>query len=170
MDKKITLSELIKDPNAVIFCPKLEQAEVYAKAMDKMGRKWRGGNSYLKNNFWGVYKGETGYWPSTDTYCSLSWYKEYYFKVYEFDDVDMAITQKKVGFAKKAFIIFVFMFCISITTFFILRMSEAIAGKDLWMSLFYILMSLISFIVSFLAMFGASEALFGNEITTRPIR
>jgi hypothetical protein len=89
-EKKITLSELIKDHNTVIHCPKLEQAEAYAKAMDKMGRKWANGDSYLKeNNRWSFHKSKFCYRPSAGLYGSLECYKEHGFKVYEFDEVDL---------------------------------------------------------------------------------
>jgi hypothetical protein len=90
MEKKVTLSELIEDYNAVIYCPKLEQAEIYAKAMDERGRTWRDGGSYLEDNDWRDEKEKTCYLPSKNMYGSLQWYKANGFKIYEFNDVDLA--------------------------------------------------------------------------------
>jgi hypothetical protein len=89
MDKKVTLSEIIEDDDAAIHCPKEEQAEAYAKAMDERGRTWINGDSYIKNNKWSVYKEETCYWIWAYALGSFSWYKEHGFKIYEFDDVDL---------------------------------------------------------------------------------
>jgi hypothetical protein len=89
-ENKITLSELIKDYNAVIACPKLEQANAYAKAMDKMGRTWLIiGASYIEDNKWGIHKEKTCYRPWANMYDSLQWYKEHGYKIYDFDDVDL---------------------------------------------------------------------------------
>jgi hypothetical protein len=98
MNKKITLSKMIKDKHAVIHCSKEEQAEAYAKAMDEMGQKRIDGKSYLKDNCWSLYKGETCYRPSTNQFCYLSWYGFFGLKVYEFDEVDMEIKLLYVCF------------------------------------------------------------------------
>ena len=88
-NKKITLSEFWNsDKDIAIHCDTEEKANKLLKAFDKLGKKWRNGDSYLKYNFYETYKEKICY-SNWNTYDSLGYYKEENVIIYEFEDVDL---------------------------------------------------------------------------------
>ena len=87
MENKITLEEFWKsEEHLAIHCNTKEKAEKLLKAFDKLGKRWRNGDSYLEKNYWKYEKRNTCY-NNNNGYCSIGWYKTYSYKVYEFENV-----------------------------------------------------------------------------------
>lgn len=84
---KITLTEFWNSKeDLAIHCNTEEKAKQLLKAFDKMGKKWCDEDSYIGNNYWYDKKENTCY-SNNNEYGSIDWYKEYDYKVYEFEDV-----------------------------------------------------------------------------------
>lgn len=87
--KKITLKEFWNSEyKIVIHCKTEEKASELLKAFDKMGKSWGDGTSYLETNFWNTYRENTCY-DNMNKFAFIKWYKSHYYKVYEFEDVDL---------------------------------------------------------------------------------
>ena len=87
MKKKITLKQFWNSKKILgIHCKTEEQANILCEAFDKMGKKWKGGRSYIKDNYWDLFKDKTIY-RNDNAYASLNWSKV--INVYEFDEVDL---------------------------------------------------------------------------------
>lgn len=86
-NNKITLEEFWNsEETLVIHCDTEEKANKLLRAFNKMGEKWRAGDSYLENNYWSLNNKNTCY-DNINGYCSINWYKSKKYKIYEFDDV-----------------------------------------------------------------------------------
>lgn len=93
MENKITLTEFWNsDEKLAIYCNTKEKAIKLLKAFDKLGKKWKFGDSYLKNICWDSCGKNTCY-DNSNTCGPVYWYKgnEYTgdkYKVYEFEEID----------------------------------------------------------------------------------
>ena len=86
---KITLTEFWNSKDKLaIHCDTEEKANKLLKAFDKLGKKWRRGDSYLKYNFYETYKEKICY-SNWNTYDDVGYYKEDNVIIYEFDEVDL---------------------------------------------------------------------------------
>ena len=82
--QKIKFSEFWGCENELaIHCKTLEEAKIFCKKSDELGKKWASGNSYLLNNSWERYREATYYsnWRQFGI-------KRNFDKIYEFEDVD----------------------------------------------------------------------------------
>ena len=85
--KKITLKDFWKSKEKLaIHCDTEEKANKLLKAFDKMGKKWRSGNSYIEMVCWGPYKQNICY-DNDNGYSSSDYYKANDYRIYEFEDV-----------------------------------------------------------------------------------
>lgn len=86
---KITLTEFWNSKyKLAIHCDTEEKTNKLLKAFDKLGKKWRRGDSYLKYNFYETYKEKICY-SNWNTYDDVGYYKEDNVIIYEFDEVDL---------------------------------------------------------------------------------
>ena len=87
--KKITLKEFWNSEyKIVIHCRTEEEANELLKAFDKLGKTWLSGKSYLEINCWDTYKENTCY-DNMNKFAFIKYYKNHYYKIYEFDEVDL---------------------------------------------------------------------------------
>lgn len=84
--EKITLKDFFESKKIAIHCDTEEKAQKLCEAFDKMGKKWRLGQSYLEDNAWRKYKKDTCY-TNDGFFYETSWLLFDDFKIYEFDDV-----------------------------------------------------------------------------------
>lgn len=98
-NNKITLEEFWNSKEKLaIHCNTEEKAIKLLRAFTKMGKKWKFGQSYLKNIFWYSYQDKTCY-DNSNTCGPIYWYTGYQYlgdeyKVYEFEDVDLEELEK----------------------------------------------------------------------------
>lgn len=91
-NNKITLKDFWNsDEKLAIHCDTEEKANKLLEAFDKFGKKWKYGQSYLKNILWYSCQDKTCY-DNSNRYGSIYWYKGYEYtgdeyKIYEFEDV-----------------------------------------------------------------------------------
>ena len=86
---KITIDEFFAtDKELAIATPTLKQAKTLLKVFDKMGKKWRNGNSYLRKINWIDNLEETAY-SNRGQYGTKRFYSDKATPVYSFDEVDM---------------------------------------------------------------------------------
>lgn len=86
--KKITLEEFWSSKEKLgIHCDTKEKAIELLKAFNKMGKKWRSGDSYLELDCWSSYHKNICY-NNNNGYSCINWCKENDYKIYEFEDVD----------------------------------------------------------------------------------
>lgn len=87
--KKITLKAFFESKKYLaIHCDTKEKAEKLLKAFDKLGKKWRNGDSYLGINYYGLRHKNTCY-SNDNRFDGISWYKLNGYTIYEFDEVDL---------------------------------------------------------------------------------
>ena len=87
--KKITLSEFWNSKYAMaIHCNTEEKARKLLNVFDKMGKKWRGGYSYLDEFYYDIYHQYTCF-SNNGEYCYYEWYNDNGYTIYEFEDVDL---------------------------------------------------------------------------------
>lgn len=93
--KKIKFSELLKQNNVVIHTPKEKQAKKLFKKLDKLGYKWKNGDSLLNDTRWQSFKEKTYYdFEKTPdgkidiTYCKLFSCEADQLRSVEFKDID----------------------------------------------------------------------------------
>ncbi len=87
--KKITLEDFwYSTRKLAIHCKTEEEANELSKAFDKIGERWLNGKSYLETNFWNEYRENTCY-DNMNKFAFIKWYKKHYYKIYEFDEVDL---------------------------------------------------------------------------------
>lgn len=85
--RKIKLKQFFKSKeNLAIHCKTKEDAIKLCKAFDKIGKRWCDGTRYTENNCWYVKKENTCY-SNKYLYCSIDYYKEHGYKIYEVEDV-----------------------------------------------------------------------------------
>ena len=88
-DKLITLIEFWNsEKELAIHCNTEEQAKKLLKAFDKMGKKWNGGDSYLKETEYEQFKNETVYFNDR-TYFIRAYCEYFKVPMYEFEEVDL---------------------------------------------------------------------------------
>ena len=89
MEKKITLKEFFESKEELcIHCDTEEKANTLLKAFHKMGKKWCGGKSYLKDNLWRAERENTVYY-NKGTYGDTDYSKKHNYTIYEFEEVDL---------------------------------------------------------------------------------
>lgn len=87
LTNKITLEEFWESTDRLaIHCDTEEKAVKLLKVFDKMGKKWRSGNSYIEMVCWGPYKQNICY-DNDNGYSSSDYYKANDYRIYEFEDV-----------------------------------------------------------------------------------
>jgi hypothetical protein len=92
--KKITLKEFFESKQELaIHCDTEEKAKKLLSAFDKMGRKWRSGESYAEITNWEDYKEETLYY-NDGCYADLDYGTEHNHDVYEFENVDLTLPKE----------------------------------------------------------------------------
>lgn len=90
----MTLEKFFKSKKRMaIHCKTKEQSEILLKAFDKMGKTWRGGDSYLKVNNWRVYEKETCY-SNNGFFGFKDFYLEEKIKVVEFENIEFEPKKK----------------------------------------------------------------------------
>lgn len=97
-EKKITLSEIIKDSEVVIHCPKKEQAKAYGEAMAKREQVWINHRTYIEQlaeDSWQYWTTETCFRPSLGKFDSMAWYRKNGYTIYEFDQVDFGRKENR---------------------------------------------------------------------------
>ena len=87
--KKFPLSEIIKDPNKVIHCPREDEAKTLFAELEKRGLQWGGDVGCISNTYYESYHEETCYYPNCRQYCEKSFYENNGNEVIEFSDVDL---------------------------------------------------------------------------------
>lgn len=88
-EKKITLSEFWKSKTPMaIHCNTKEKARTLLNAFDKLGKKWRNGDSYLEIDYYSLRYGNTCY-SNGNRFDGISWYKLNCYTIYEFEEVDL---------------------------------------------------------------------------------
>lgn len=86
---KITLTQFWKSKKfLVIQCKTEEEANKLLEAFDKLGKTWCSGTSYLGNNFWNNYTENTCY-SNKGMYGRYNFFKNNYYIIYKFNDVDL---------------------------------------------------------------------------------
>lgn len=86
---QITLTEIIKDRNAVIHTPSEEVDQKLREELHKRGLKWRVGSSYVQFSNYGTYENETCLNPCLGLYGDINGAKALRFTIYEFAEVDL---------------------------------------------------------------------------------
>ena len=71
----------------VIHCKTFEEAIIFCKASDKLGKTWSNKKSYLDQTDWEVHRADTCY-TNEGTYSPKSWYQENGYEVLNFEDID----------------------------------------------------------------------------------
>lgn len=96
--RTITLVDFFKQKDRrVIHCDTEEKANKLMIEFNKLGKKWRAGNSYAVNdNQWNVYRTKTCY-SNKGSYADLDCYKRINDVIYEFDDIVLPKHEFKVG-------------------------------------------------------------------------
>lgn len=93
-NKKITLKEFWEsEEELAIHCDTEEKAKALLSAFDKMGKKWLSGDLYSTCSYWNNYNRETVYYNNR-IYGDLLFARNRNIKVYEFEDVDLAIPKE----------------------------------------------------------------------------
>ena len=100
-NKKIPLKDIIKSEDIVIHTPKEEQAIYLCKKLFELGRKWRGGGSYLKDTHWNFYKTSSCYYPYCNQSCARKFYEEKQYTIIDFGEVDFEIEEPKISIKYK---------------------------------------------------------------------
>ena len=90
----ITLKEFFKEESACIHCDTLEKADKLLKEFDRLGKKWRKGNSYLEENCWYDERGNTCY-DNVGCYDNINFFKMIGYKIYEFEDIIFVVEKKE---------------------------------------------------------------------------
>jgi len=87
MSNKITLKEFFDSEEMLaIHCHTEEKANKLLKEFDKLGEVWRDGDKYIEINHYDTYYNSTCYDNQGD-FCSLDYYLNHNYKIYEFDDI-----------------------------------------------------------------------------------
>ena len=87
---KMTLKEFWESKeNWYINCRTEDQAIKFCEESHKLGKSWRTGKSYLKENYWDDYKQKTCYLNNA-TFCSITVlkYMGYTYKILHFEDIE----------------------------------------------------------------------------------
>ena len=88
-----------------IHCETEEQANAICKLMHESGLEWKGGESYLSKNYYGIYKSETCYFPKNGQYYKLSYAKDANYKIYkaeQFLTQDTKTMQTKITLSNQS--------------------------------------------------------------------
>ena len=91
MSKTITKEEFDEKyvgSNLVVNCKTFELSQEFRELADKFGYKWCTGASYIDVSEWLEYKDRTCYELHQGMYASTDRYKEYGYKVVEFDGLE----------------------------------------------------------------------------------
>lgn len=92
----ITLQQFFESKKSLaIHCDTEEKAQKLCEAFDKMGKKWRLGQSYLEDNAWRKYKKDTCY-TNNGFFYEKRWLLLDGFKIYEFEEVDLRPSLKPI--------------------------------------------------------------------------
>lgn len=75
----------------VIHCKTLEEAIIFCKASDKLGKTWSSGASYLDQTHWDRHEFETCY-DNEGTYSPKFWYQENGYEVLIFESIFESIN------------------------------------------------------------------------------
>lgn len=97
--KKMTLEEFFGSKKRLaIHCKTKEQSEILLKAFHEMGKTWRNGDSYLKDNNWEIYSAETCY-GNTNCFGSEKCFKEHKYEIIDFKNIEFSknkLTAKEI--------------------------------------------------------------------------
>lgn len=79
--------------NIVMHCDTEEKAKMFLKFLDRNGKCWDSGVSYLDQINWKMYKKDTCYLFNEGLFGELEDFKEENYKILEFDDFDWNNTE-----------------------------------------------------------------------------
>lgn len=82
----------------VIHCKTLEEAKIFCKASNKLGKTWSNKKSYLDQTDWEVHRADTCY-TNEGTYSPEFWYQENGYKVLNFEDIEWETKIGKINLA-----------------------------------------------------------------------
>lgn len=81
----------------VMHCKTEDEAKVFCRYLNSIGRKWRNGISYLCENEWSFYTDQTCYEFNNDAYADKCYYLKYGYTILEFSDFEWdEMTQKHI--------------------------------------------------------------------------
>lgn len=90
----MTLKEFWENKEKLfINCKTEEQANIFCKESDKLGKTWSAGDSYLFYNHWKSYKEDTCY-NNESTYGLKAWCQTYGYKILNFEDIEWDNTSQ----------------------------------------------------------------------------
>lgn len=72
----------------VMHCKTEDEAKVFCKYLDSIGRKWRSGASYLLHVGWDAYKDQICYDFNSGRHSNKAFYKRKEYKILEFSDFE----------------------------------------------------------------------------------
>lgn len=72
----------------VMHCKTEDEAKVFCKYLDSIGRKWRSGASYLLHVGWDAYKDQICYDFNSGRHSNKTFYKRKEYKILEFSDFE----------------------------------------------------------------------------------
>lgn len=70
----------------VMHCKTEEEAEVFCRYLDSIGRRWDSGNSYFSENFWDKYEESTCYEFNAGRYTDKQYFEEKGYTILEMED------------------------------------------------------------------------------------
>ena len=70
--KKFDWEKFERNSRMCVHCQTEKEAKEFCRLMHEHGMRWRGGNSYLTDNKYDVYKDMTCYYGSSQ-FCDLDW-------------------------------------------------------------------------------------------------
>lgn len=79
----------------VMHCRTEEEAKIFLKYLDSIGKKWRDGCSYLERTCFNAFKDCTCYCFNEDGYCDLSWAFDGGYGILRFEDFDWSEIKKQ---------------------------------------------------------------------------
>lgn len=88
-----------------MHCKTPDEAESFCNFLHSQGRTWHGGDSYIDNNYWEDYKGDTCYLFNKGAYDYID-YDRYWYEVLEwrnFMEDTIKEDKKSKGFVKEVF-------------------------------------------------------------------
>lgn len=79
----------LKD-NDVIHCQTQKEADLLCNELHRLGYKWAGGDSYLRDTRWDIFKENTCYLIKKGEYCYKSYYKNNGYNIIPFSNIEMS--------------------------------------------------------------------------------
>lgn len=84
----------------VMHCKTEEEAEVFCRYLDSIGRRWKSNDSYLSENYWDNYEESTCYDFNTNTYFRKQYFEKDGYTILEMEDF-MNKEEKKPNCSNK---------------------------------------------------------------------